>query len=465
MPLLELGHDWQRARALQRGGDHTPPLVAAGLDVELATVGGVRQRVLRLGGMAIIFGAFPASFADFLHFARARLFLPSERTRNLDSVLGTRILALWAWLPGVQADCYLEYDRATDRVEVWLLRRQEAQPIDVRHPPAGIDAWFLEGLVLSGPASWGGAAGLERLCQRYGESPLLIAALLAEHLDRRGKDLAAAVDIARRAWPQLDERDEHAWIAAGERCHPWAAVQLGRLALRCGQLRAARVLLERTPHSGVPLVAWFDLGQACEALGDVIAAARAFQRYTERQGSDPDGWRRLLLCQLRLADYDHAEQALRRWREADGDERAFAQRFVGQVMTAALRLDERTRLASWLGARLTRGLSAVLPLPELAPPPPGASAAAWRALQEAVQALPAELEAAAQRVVLLALPLLAPLHPEERGADAAALARSAALALSLWGRFAGQPDPCPQGPPPWLLALAARLRGDAQTAG
>lgn len=443
MPLLEVSHDWQRARALQRAGEHgPPPLVVAGLDVELGLVGGLRQRLLRLGGMAIVFGAFPATLAEYLAFARARLFLHGERGRGLDRVLGTRILALWAWLPGLRADCYLEYDRATDEAEVWILGAGEPRRIEPRLPQPQLDDAFLEGLVLAGPATWGGSGGLERLVQRHGEHQLLVAAQLAELLERRSDDVPGrALARARRAWATLVPEDDRSWLALGASLHPWAAVQLGRLALRCGRPQPARALLARAADTDAPAVAWFDLGQACEVLGDLAAAAQAFQRYAERRASDPDGWRRLLWCRLRLADEEGAELAFQRWRENGGDEDDAARRLVAQLLILPLPLVERARLAGWLAARLERALARLLPLPLPEAPPAGLPPAAWQRLREGAASAPPGLAPPLVRVVLLALPPSAPRHPDELAAAPEALLEAARAALQLWCRIRGAPEP------------------------
>lgn len=469
--LLDTAHEWHRARALQRSGKgKPPPLVAAGLDIDFRE----GQRVLRIGGMAIVFGAFPPSLEDLAGFARARLFLQPDQARALDPVLRTRILALWAWLPGARRDCYLEYDRATDEASAWLLGGEHPERLDLAGGNPDLDAQFIEGLVLAGPTSWGGDGGLAKLIERFGARELLVAARVADRLDRRSRDPRGTLELAHAAWPGLSERDETVWADIGERAHPWAAVQLGRLALRLGLTRAARVLLQRSDATEPPPVAWFDLGQACEALDDLPAALSAFVHYCGVRPGDPDGWRRLLVCRLRQGDLQVAEEALRRWREAGGKDDDLAERLLTQVMASRMRLHERAAVAGWLGARIDPALTALAGAPALvercaeALPPARAAilrrawAAAGPAIAEDAARLgpgePAELVARADalaRTALLALPLLAAPHPGEEAPSTDDLAGNAQRALSLWCEHRLHLGLRWFGVPAWLRALAA----------
>lgn len=475
LPLLDLSHDWHRARALQRAGKgRPPPLVAAGIDVEHLPGAG---RSVRVGGMAIVFGAFPPSLADLVAFARARLFLQPEQARALDPVLRTRVLALWSWLPGPRQDCYLELDRATDEAHAWLLTAEGVREIPLDREDAELDAWFLEGLVVAGPTSWGGESGLAKLAERFGNKHLLVAARMADRLDRRSRDPRGTLELARAAWPRLSERDEAGWADLAERVHPWAAVQLGRLALRLGLTRAARVLLMRADHVDAPPIAWFDLGQACEALDDLPAALSAFVHYVGLRASDPDGWRRLLICRLRQGDLQVADEALRRWREAGGKEDELAERLLSQTMASRMRLHERAAVAGWLGARIEAAMAAAAPPdrlveaccaalpPERADPLRDAWSAARAAIREDAARLgpgdEAEIAARADalaRTALLALPLLARPHPAEEAPGADELAGNAQRALSLWCEHRLKLGLRWLSVPAWLRGLAEAAR-------
>jgi hypothetical protein len=475
-PLLGLGHDWHRARALQRAGKgKPPPLVAAGLDLDHLPRAG---RTVKVGGMAIVFGAFPPSLADFAAFARARLFLQPDQARALDPVLRTRVLALWAWLPGPRLDCYLELDKATDDARAWLLAPDGARELSLDAADPEIDGWFIEGLAIAGPTCWGGEPGLGKLAERFPHDPLIAAARVAERLDRRGRDPLGTYELARSAWPVLSERDEATWVAAGETAHPWAAVQLGRLALRLGLTRAARVLLMRCDACDAPPIAWFDLGQACEALDDLPAATAAFVHYVGLRSADPDGWRRLLVCRLRQGDLQVAAEALTRWREAGGKEPELADRLLGQVFASRMRLHERAAIAGWLGARLDAALAAEAGADALVErccaAMPAARAErlreAWSAAKPAIaedaarlgEAGLVELSARADalaRTALLALPLLAAPHPGEEAPSAADLAGNAQRALSLWCEHRLQLGLRWLAVPRWLERLAEAAAG------
>lgn len=470
--LLALGHEWHRARALQRTGKgRPPPLVAAGLDLDFHATAG---RTIRIGGMAIVFGAFPPCLADLAGFARARLFLQPDQARPLDPVLRTRVLALWAWLPGLRRDCYLEYDRATDEAQAWILGGEHPEPVDIAAANPELDASFLEALVLAGPTAWGGEGGLGKLSERFGAPELLVAARVAERLDRRGRDPRGTLDLARARWPRLNDRDEGPWADLAETAHPWAAIQLGRLALRLGLTRAARVLLLRADATEAPPIAWFDLGQAHEALDDLPAALSAFVHYCGVRPSDPDGWRRLLIGRLRQGDLQVADEALRRWREAGGKNDDLAERLLSQVLASRMRLHERAAIAGWLGARLDGALAQAAPAEKLVEtcaiglPTARADALrrAWAAAQGAIAedaarlgpAGPEELAAridSLARTAILALPLLAPPHPSEEAPSADTLAGHAQRALSLWCEHRLALGLRWLGVPTWLRTLAS----------
>src|SRR5580658_3489181 len=187
-PLLALNHDWHRQRAhLRTGRMRPPPLVAAGIDLAQSEDGG---RSVNLGGLAVIFGVFPASLAEFLELARLRLHLGAGQARELDAVLNTRILAMWAWLPTLRQDCYLELDRATGEEHLWQVGPGPGEgvelAIDCVHDE--LDTAFLDALVLNGPGHWGGESGLAKLVERFGRQPLLVAAQVADLLDHQPKE-------------------------------------------------------------------------------------------------------------------------------------------------------------------------------------------------------------------------------------------------------------------------------------
>ena len=351
-PLLTLSHDWHRQRAQLRSGRlRPPPLVASGIDV----MAGPEGRAVSLGGLAIIFGVFPASLDEFVDLARTRLHLGQGQARELDPVLNTRIMAMWAWLPTLRCDCYLELDRATGEEHVWLIGpgAGETKEIDLEDRHKEFDAAFLDALVLNGPGHWGGESGLARLVERFGHQPLLVAAQVADLLDHHDKDPERALEMVRSRWPALGQGDEAAWAPLADSEHPWVAVQLGRLALRLGYVRAARLLLRQGGQTDVAPVAHFDLGQACEVLGDLTTAESAFARYASARATDPDAWRRLLLCRVRLGHFTIAEETLKRYRGVGGKDKDIVERFFSILMRSNLRGQERARLVGWLCARLS----------------------------------------------------------------------------------------------------------------
>src|SRR3954469_24679975 len=213
-PLLLLDHDWHSQRAkLRQGRVRPPPLVAAGIDIAFDPTQG---RELKLGGLAVIFGTFPASLEEFARMARARLNLQPEQARELDPVLNTRILAMWAWLPTLRQDCYLEFDRATGDEHAWLIGpgKGESSEIELGGEESAseeLDRAFLEALVLNGPGHWGGAQGLQQLVQRHGRQPLLVAAQVADVLEHRPREPRRALRLAQALWKDLSADEEAPW--------------------------------------------------------------------------------------------------------------------------------------------------------------------------------------------------------------------------------------------------------------
>jgi hypothetical protein len=219
--------------------------------------------------------------------------------------------------------------------------------------------------VLNGSGHWGGESGLAKLVERFGRQPLLVAAQVADLLDHQPKDPQRTLDVARQRWPELNLADEASWAPLADNEHPWVAVQLGRLALRLGLVRAARLLLRQAGQTDVAPVAHFDLGQACEALGDLPAAESAFARYAAARPQDPDAWRRLLLCRLRLGHFTVSEETLRRYRAAGGKDLDLADRFLATVGRGSLRGEQRANLVGWLCARLQEAIQRRLPVSQL----------------------------------------------------------------------------------------------------
>lgn len=447
-PLLGLDHDWHRQRAqLRTGRMRPPPLVAAGLDVQFDPEHG---RTVQFGGLAVIFGVFPASLKEFRDLVRARLHLGSGQAQELDAVLNTRILAMWAWLPTLRQDCYIELDRATGTEHLWSIGPGpgEYHELDVEDLPATFDTAFLDALVLNGPGHWGGEAGLLRLVERFGHQPLLVAAQIADLLDHQPRQLNKAMEIARNCWPALSVEDEPSWVALAEQEHPWVNVQVGRLALRLGLVRAARILLRFSVGADVQPVAHFDLGQANEALGDLTSAEAAFARYAAARPNDPDAWRRLLFCRLRLGHLPMAIETLKRYRAAGGRDRDLAERFLALVGKAQLPVGERAPLAGWLVAHIGTAVLRRMSLRDLvaeieARRCGGAGSTASLILERAVECLRLEMEPVtlvvergAEETLVVVLATLGLLTRPRLGRSATTipgeLADHAAQALALW---------------------------------
>jgi tetratricopeptide (TPR) repeat protein len=471
-PLLALNHDWHRQRAhLRSGRMRPPPLVAAGIDLAQASDS---SRVVNLGGLAVIFGVFPASLAEFLELARLRLHLGAGQARELDAVLNTRILAMWAWLPTLRQDCYLELDRATGEEHLWQVGPGPGEGVElvIEASHEELDTAFLDALVLNGPGHWGGESGLAKLVERFGRQPLLVAAQVADLLDHQPKEPQRALELARARWPELSQEQESGWVPLADTEHPWVAVQLGRLALRLGLVRAARLLLRQGGHTDVAPVAHFDLGQACEALGDLQAAESAFARYAAARPSDPDAWRRLLLCRLRLGHFTVAEETLRRYRSSGGKDHDLAERFLGTVARGTLRGDQRANLVGWLCARLQESMQRRLPLPRLIEEiceRRGGSDPEHAALQltalidclrlELADSLTEQAPSRIDDVVRVAL-LALPLHDRHRSARNLLpenVATHACDALMLWSTLALGPDRLSRLPEGQALLALARF--------
>jgi tetratricopeptide (TPR) repeat protein len=490
-PLLALDHEWHRQRASLR--THVPgrsgallrppPLVAAGLELEPDPTTGRR---IRVGGLVVIFGHFPATFADFVTLARARLHLQPEQARELDAILNTRMMALWAWLPTERRDCYLELDRATGDISAWLVGPGpgDLEVIDMAAEQEDIDSWFLAGLVLNGHAHWGGESGLARLVERFGRTTLLTAAQIADRLEHEAEDPQVALALAQTRWPQLDDEDELPWAALAERTgddgiHPFARVQLGRVALRIGLLRAARVLLASAAGAAdVSPIAWFDLGQACEALDDLAGAENSFIRYATARPQDPDAWRRLLFCRVKRDRLELAEECLRKYHGAGGKDDELVERMLHVVARGRLRGEQRGRIAGFLVPRLDEAFAGdedsdvvrEIVAVRFADDPSAATVFAALAdrlreqLAASLRATDAEepeiLAEELLRVALLTLPFLGPPHADEEAADARALAGDVQAAVNRWAedpsvvRAIGDAHaPLVDGRP--LLALAA----------
>ena len=504
-PILALDHEWHRQRANLRagtpgrGGTHLrpPPLVAAGLEIDHDPITGRRVRV---GGLVVIFGHFPATLADFIQLAQARLHLQPEQARELDPILNTRVMALWAWLPTVRQDCYLELDRATGDVTTWLVGPEQGRitPITTDTDSAlgsersagsstneELDGWFLDALVLNGHAHWGGERGLARLVERFGRTALLVAAQIADRLEHQAEEPEAALAVARSRWTLLTDDDELPWAVLAERseddngAHPFICAQLGRLALRLGLLRAARALLNASSGaSDVSPIAWFDLGQACEALDDLNGAENAFTRYAAARPQDPDAWRRLLFCRLKRDRGQLAEECLRKYHGSGGKDDELVERLLHVVARGRVRTDQRGRLAGFLVPALAEAFGLAGPdgdverevLRVRLTDDPSAAAAFTTLVDQLRGQVVAGLRKAevldpegwaddALRVALLTLPLLGPLHVDDETSDAETLADDVQDAINRWAeapavaRALAGPPPVIDGRP--LLALAA----------
>lgn len=502
-PILALDHEWHRQRANLRAvtpgraGTHLrpPPLVAAGLEIDHDPE---RGRSVRVGGLVVIFGHFPATLADFIQLAQARLHLQPEQARELDPILNTRVMALWAWLPTMRQDCYLELDRATGEVNTWLVGPEQGRITAITansnedgertFSPADqheLDGWFLDALVLNGHAHWGGERGLARLVERFGHTALLVAAQIADRLEHQAEEPEVALEVARTRWTLLTDDDELPWAVLAERsesddgAHPFICAQLGRLALRLGLLRAARaLLLASSGASDVSPIAWFDLGQACEALDDLTGAENAFMRYAAARPQDPDAWRRLLFCRLKRDRSQLAEECLRKYHGSGGKDDELVERLLHVVARGRVRTDQRGRLAGFLVPALADAFGVAGPDGDverevlrvrLLDDPSAASAFTTlvdqlrgqivTALRKADVLDPEGLADEALRVALLTLPLLGPLHADDEPTDAETLADDVQAAINRWSeapavaRALAGPPPIIDGRP--LLALAA----------
>ena len=443
LPLLPTDHAWHRQRASLRAPHsrlRPPPLVAAGLELEPDPAHG--PPTIKLGGLAVIFGHFPAGFDELIALAKDRLHLGDEQARQLDGVLATRVMALWAWLAGEHRDLYLEYDRATDDLRCWLIGPgpDDLETVDPEAANPALDQAFHDGLILGGSGNWGGAPGLERLIRRHGRTSLAVAAQVAVHLDHHPENAVGTLALAHSRWPSLDAGDEVTWAGLVDDELPFTCSQLGRLALRLGLLRAARALLAAGAVSleAGPL-AWFDHGQVCEALGDLADAETAFNRFTAHRPDDPDGWRRLLLIRLRRGRTLLAGDTFERYLGSGGTEADLAGRLAG--LSWRMPVEQRATLAGWLLPRLrmarhvqdqtTDPALAVFDGPQGGDPRlPAALTALRSACRQALPdtigpALPRELD----DLVLLILPLAVPPFP---GDTPERITEALRAGISLW---------------------------------
>ena len=112
-------------------------------------------------------------------------------------------------------------------------------------------------------------------------------------------------------------------------------------------------MLSRPGVAEAAPIAWFDLGQAHEALDDIPHAAEAFAAFAESHPADADGWRRLLYCRLRLDDITGADTCLAKHRSAKGDDAGLVARLTLILSRSRVSALERARLAGWFGARLS----------------------------------------------------------------------------------------------------------------
>lgn len=443
-PLLDLDQDWQRQRAQLRAAHRRPPpLVTAGLDLvhdPQANYG----RKIHVAGLALVFGIFPASLAEFLDLARSRLRLGNDQARQeLASVLSARIQALWAWLPGLQCDLYAEVDHATDAVRLWQIGPTAGAilAIDPATAAAEYDEAFLEGLVLNGTRHWGGPSGLARLVRRFGRRPLLVAAQIADLLDRTDIDLETILEVARSRWGDLDAGDEEAWDNAAEQEHPWVCAQLGRLALRLGVARSAWRLLGRVSHVQAGPAVWNDYAQACDAVDDLHGIEVAWTQVAAL-APDEGSLARLIVAHLRLGHSTEATEALTRRRASGAADTGVVTAIMALLERPGLPLIQRAHLAGWMGARVTAALAKTwtvadlvarlaLERPLIAEGLAEDLAIARLALVPALGPDSDEAADMALRVAVMSLPYFAPSPTREVGECAA----HALLALRTWAEL------------------------------
>jgi len=364
-PLLDMEQEWHRQRAqLRASQQRPPPLVTAGLEL-IHDAQAPRHARVQVAGMALIFGLFPPTVTDFIELARSRLRLGRDPAKQeLQNVLGTRIQALWAWLPTEQQDCYGELDHATDEVRLWLIGpgTGEVRDVDLERERDTLDAAFLAALVMNGNRHWGGQHGLTQLVARFGKHSLLVAAQVAEILEREPRQPALALAMAHARWPTLTADDSTSWEALSDSEPPWACVQLGRLALRLGLPQAARRLLESAKVVDAGSLAWRDLAVASEELDDLSEAETAWARAVRLAADDVDAWRRLVLVRVRLGQLTEAGEALRRLRAAGGVDTQVIDATLGLLRRPLLPLLQRATLAGWCAGRMGPALGERLTL-------------------------------------------------------------------------------------------------------
>ncbi len=467
-PLLDLGQDWQRQRAQLRAAHRRPPpFVTAGLDLVYDAQAPLGRRV-QVQGMALVFGIFPASLAEFLDLARSRLRLGGDQARQeLASVLSARIQSLWAWLPGLQCDIYAEVDHATAVVQLWQIGPGAGvlSSLDPATAAARLDDAFLEGLVLNGTRHWGGASGLARLIRRFGRRPLLVAAQVADLLERTDIDLDTILEVARSRWGTLDSGDEEPWDQLAETEHPWVCAQLGRLALRLGVFRPAWRLLGRVAHAQAGPAVWGDYGRACDEVGDWAGAEVACAQVANL-APDEGSLTRLIVARVRLGQYTEATEALTRLRALGAADVGVVDAVVTLLERPGLPLVQRAHSAGWLAARTPVAFAARWSVDDLierfeTENPYAADgglrddlAIARLGLIQALGSGSDETAELALRVVLLAMPFTAASATRQVG-DCAA---HALLSLRIWADLslgAGRiPDTVPVRQS--LLALARR---------
>ena len=85
-------------------------------------------------------------------------------------------------------------------------------------------------------------------------------------------------------------------------------------------------------------------------------AEAAFARYASARATDPDAWRRLLLCRVRLGHFTVAEETLKRYRGLGGKDKDLVERFLSILVRSNLRGQERARMVGWLCARLSESV-------------------------------------------------------------------------------------------------------------